>query len=450
MRKILLIAIFIIHVSVLSALKMDQITIGLVPYDAGSDVDLKSTEFPVRSGSSIEYKDFSESLDLENSSTYSDPHMVASGGIFGIPGKGAAVQYEGQWGHIYYESLNPLEVYIQCPSDFNYVSQSHSEFVRPFRLYVVERYGESSEPYNVAGHGQGVSFSEINPGEVRSFVEYELTSNSNTYNNMWFDLILALPWDMPDGINSTGVVIDNVVYPLIAEDDYTASIFITISWRQPYTIYYDKGGYVSDEFRYQKTLTIPFSGHVGTYDGRESEISFSISRLPGASNINLNSGHTGVTNQTDVARIDLLVNFPKEVVPTTNRDKVRIFLSSSAEAGSPSAEFRLVHEDYSSREAGENNSFRYLAVVRSTEGQAQTVEFDGTGYMEPNGNIPDNKYLSTDCHNENQILQTGTDYYHFHSFSGIVSVVVLNENDSKTMLAGRYESRIYVHVVVDE
>lgn len=450
MRKILLIAIFIINVSVLSAQDMNQITIGLVPYDAGSDVDLKSDEFPVR-GSTLVYEDVtSSSLDLKNELTYSDPHMVASGGIFGIPGNGAMVQHDDQWGHIYYDSLNPLEVYIQCPSDFNYVSQSHSEFVRPFKLYVVERYGESSEPYNVAGKGKGDSFSEISPGEVRSFVEYKLDINSDTYKNMWFDLILALPWDEPDGINSTGVVIDDVVYPLIAEDDYTASIFITISWRQPYTIYYNEGGSVTDEFNYQKTLTIPFSGYVGTYTSQESEISFSISRLPGASNINLNSGHTGVTNRTDVARIDLLVNFPTGVVQEVNRDKVRIFLSSSADTDFSADKFRLVHEDYTSREAGENNSFRYLAIVRSTEGQAQTVAFDGTDYMNEKGTISDDNYLSTDCHNENQIFQTGTNYYHFHSFSGIVSVAVLSENDDKTMLAGRYESRIYVHVVVDE
>ena len=443
MRKLFFILYFVFLSSILSALAMDQITMGLVPYNAGNNVNLKSENFPIRTVTSIEWSETASEIDQ---ATYRDSHIVANGGVFGIPGNGASVSYNGQNGTIYYNTFNPLVVYIQCPSDFNYVCQSHNEFVRPFRLYVVKRYGVSNRPTSVAaeGAGRGTSFSEISPGTIRSTVEYGHDQDSGKYNNMWFDLLLALP---SNEINSTGVVIDNVVYPLIASDDYTSSITIEISWNQPYTIVYTNGSSEQGEFNYHKSLTIPFSGYVDKFEPGESNISFSLSRLPGAANIDLNSGKTGANHHTDVANLDILVNFGNVSVSDVNREKVRIFLSSNSDPYFKGNEFTLVHEEYNGI-ASDNNSFRYQAIVRNTEGEVQTVAFDGTDFLD--GEEIEN-YLTTDCHNENHAYNTGeAKHYHFHTFKGIIAVEVSSENDDKLMLPGRYESRIYVHVVVDE
>ena len=320
--------------------------------------------------------------------------------------------------------------------------------MRPFKLYVIPRYATSNYATEIpGGNHKGATVSEIDSSEIRAAVSYNDSANYGYYH-LWFDLILALPADK-GVITSTGVIIDNVVYPLIASDDYASSITVTISWLQPYWISDYWGNRVYEgTFDYQETLTIPFSGYVDKYTPGESEISFSISRLPGASNINLNSGNTGSRNRTDVAKLDLLVNFSAGDVPEENRDKVRIFLSSSLESDYSGPEFTLLHEDANGI-VRDDNSFRYQAIVTSTEGQSQTRAFDGTDYLAADGKINDT-WLTTDCHNEDRLLQVDQNYFHFHTFSGIVSIEVSDENDSKTMLAGRYESRIYVHVVVDE
>ena len=243
--------------------------------------------------------------------------------------------------------------------------------------------------------------------------------------------------------------IDTSQFQMNIIDAYEAGGTVYISWEQDYWIMDQNGNPVkSDKFVYQKVLTIPFSGYADTYTtGGNSEISFSISRLPGAANINLNSGYTGSRNRTDVAQLDLLVNFGTGRVEE-NRDKVRVFLSSIVDTDRPGEEFRLVHEDANGI-ATDENSFRYQAIVTSTDGVSQSKAFDGTDYIAADGTIVDT-WLNTDCHNENRLLQVDPNYFHFHSFSGIVSIEVSSENDGKTMPAGRYLSRIYVHVVVDE
>ena len=450
MKRFLFLVFIIFSFFTLNAASQSDISISIVPYEAGSNVDMKSTSFPVRDTSKgLEYNN--EKSD-DDAGFYGDSHMVAGGGIYGIPCNGSSYNYgNGNWGYIHYSSIAPLEIYVQCSSDFNYVSQSHSEFIRPFKLYVIPRFASSSDAFTNlphAGGHQGTTVEEIDPNNIRASVTYDVSKAwAGNYYNMWFDLILALPYDK-GGTNSTGITIGGIVYPLIASVDYTASVTVYISWEQDYWIMDQNGNPVkSDKFVYQKVLTIPFSGYADTYTTGNSEINFSILRLPGAANINLNSGYTGSRNRTDVAQLDLLVNFGTGRVEE-NRDKVRVFLSSIADTDRPGEEFRLVHEDANGI-ATDENSFRYQAIVTSTDGVSQSKAFDGTDYIAADGTIVDT-WLNTDCHNENRLLQVGTNYYHFHSFSGIVSIEVSSENDGKTMPAGRYLSRIYVHVVVDE
>ena len=446
MKRFLFLVFIIFSFFTLNAASQSDISISIVPYEAGSNVDMKSTSFPVR--------DTSKDLVYNNEKSdddvgfYGKSHMVAGGGIYGIPCNGSSYNYgNGNWGNIHYSSIAPLEIYVQCSSDFNYVSQSHSEFIRPFKLYVIPRFASSNDITNIFNH-KGSTVKEIDSKNIRASVTYdESKAGVGNYYNMWFDLILALPYDA-GGTNSTGITIGGIVYPLIASDDYTASVTVYISWEQDYWITDQNGKCVkSDTFVYQKVLTIPFSGYADTYTTGNSEISFSILRLPGAANINLNSGYTGSRNRTDVAQLDLLVNFGTGRVEE-NRDKVRVFLSSIADTDRPGEEFRLVHEDANGI-ATDENSFRYQAIVTSTDGVSQSKAFDGTDYIAADGTIVDT-WLNTDCHNENRLLQVDPNYFHFHSFSGIVSIEVSSENDGKTMPAGRYLSRIYVHVVVDE
>ena len=442
MRKLLLIIVLLYICISIFAAPGDSISIGLASYDAGRNVDMKSMDFPVR-GNTISYN---KNASLTDPQQYRNEHIVAGGGIYGIPLNGFGFS-DGTY--IRYDNIAPLVVEAQCPTDFRYVSQSHTEFQRPFRLYVVARSGVGDSPTNIPGTTHaGNSAEELSDKKIRSYVEFESTSNGS-YMNMWFDLLLGLPYDQ-NGINSTGVIIDKVVYPLIASDDYTASVTITISWEQPYDIVDGSGNIIrSDTFRYRRSLIIPFSGYVDRYSTSDSTINLNITRLYGASNINLNDGYTGLNHATDIATIDMLANFNKTAAGSIseNRDKVRIFMSSNPNAKEQGSEFTLLHED-ARGVVEENNSFNYRVLVSTTDGEPQTVEFDGTDYL--SGSQILNNFLSTDCHAEDSLYQVDTNVFHFHTFNGIVSIVVEDRNNTNVpMLAGRYTSRIYVHVVVD-
>ena len=442
MRRILFVLLVSLFSSVVFAAIGDTINIGLIPYNAGENVDLKSKDFPVRTGATLVYD--GELTDLTNPDKYFRPHMVAAGGIYGIPSNGTWV---GD-GYIHYDSIAPLVVVAQCPSDFRYVSQTHSEFQREFRLYVVKRSAYSNNVSGVTEYHRGSSFDELSDNNIRSEVPFE-GIDADSYMNMWFDMVLGLPYDN-NGIASSGVTIDGIFYPLIEAQDYTASVAITISWTQPYTITNGYGQVIkSDTFRIQRTLTIPFSGYVGVSPG-DSTINMNILSLPGAANINLNDGYTGAANITDVADIEMLVSFTEtegKINPVTD-ENVRIFLSSSLNPTNAAAQpFMLVHED-AKGVINDNNHFLYRLIVNSTEGKAQSRIFDGTDYL--NGNEIEH-YLESDCHNDDRLFQIDGKYFHFHTFRGTVSVEVLNRtNLNELMMAGRYTSRVYVHVVVED
>ena len=435
-RTILLTLILFNFLSVVFADAYESISTALVPFNAGNNVDMASKEFPDRNGN-IEFVKNSDPTAL---GTYNDDQIVAGGGIYGIPKEGSTLKDGNK---IYYPSgISPLNVSVQCSSDFNYVSQSHSEFIRPFKLFVVGRYAASSSPDTVTGgHAgnttEGLGDDGIIEAQVR-FGDSYTTTQAIEYMNMWFDMVLALP---QDSITDNGVIIENTVYPLISATDYTATVTISISWDQDYRLSNGTTG----RFNYSKSMTLPFSGYFDASKTGDDNVNVSIIRLPGASNINLNPGFTGTGNQTAVADLNVIVNFADGLVTSeSQKGDVKIFLSSSVDPLYPGSEFKLIHEDYS--EADEYNSFRYWVNVRSTEGNVQSVVFDGTDHLV--GDVVSDTWLTTDCHNDEYFMQSSR-LMHFHSFNGTVFVEVSDENDQKTMMAGRYFSRIYVHVVVD-
>ena len=524
-----------------------DITIALMPFDGAYGVNMRDTRYPARDvagNTMLTYEklplnSFSSTSNLDK---YNDEQMVLMGGIEGVPaslktwlslGQRQEEHVDNVWPY-YPEKvpnfrarfkdgiINNVDVTVNSSTDFMYVSQSNPIYQREYRLYVAPRYGGGN---NQTGQGmsnhESDAFSTISPENNKADLifhssvpnrddEGNITSYSNyNYLYSWFDLVLALPYDQ---VNETGVVLDNIEYPLADSDDYSSVITVEITWVQPLEIEWNKGKYWeydphisspyqvysgeewvniwNGEIKYSTVLSIPFSGFSSTIDIGPSDATGSLTVMlsPAASNLSLNDSDTN--REVKVAELDFIMNLPDYIIDGNNmyfdrdtleqidiKTNVWLFLSASPDPFSSNSNgFVLVHENAGNMLTS-YNSATYEVITKGLgnsatssdgagggevvfDGKAKTVDFaPGGGQSEA--------YIHTYC---NASDGTGTflpheigdftagghtftsnNYHHYHEYHGEVYVKIEpTALKPEGMRAGRYTSEIYVHVMTSD
>lgn len=528
-----------------------NITIALMPFDGAYGVNMRDTRYPARevAGNSIlTYEDiplnqFSAGSNLDK---YNDEQMILMGGVEGVPvSLREWVVFDYRYEE-HKESLSHLppftggdvpnfrvrfkdglvenvDIVINSTTDFMYISQSNPIYQREYKLYVAPRYGAG---YNQTGQDmsphESESFTTISPennkaelifhssvpnrdenGNITSYTDYD-------YMYSWFDLVLGLPYDQ---VNETGVILDNVEYPLSDSDDYSSVISVEITWRQPFEIAYSQGSYrdydiwpvqvdhiwtgegewvnvAEGEIIYTATLSIPFSGFSSPIDIGPSDATGSLTVMlsPAASNLSLNDADTN--REVKVAELDFIMNLPDYIKDNNNqyydRDtyesidintNVWLFLSASPDPfNSNSNGFVLVHENAGNMLTS-YNSATYEVITKGLGNSATSADgaggdevvFDGkakTLDFAPAGGQSDT-YIHTYCNasgGEGSFLPheignfeiggetfSSNNYHHYHEYHGEVYVKIEpTALKPEGMRAGRYTSEIYVHVMTTD
>ena len=324
--------------------------------------------------------------------------------------------------------MSPVDIDIRSSTDYMYVSQSNPIYQRPYKLYASPRYnfshGTLASQSDDHHSGESIEFYNDHISDKIDFRPDKAEAGGYSHMNVWFDLILALPYD---SYNESGVFWDNKEFPLADSNDYSSVVTITIRWEQKYRIEYNEGNWdehqilwerwpvydsprwvdytsklgVSGVLRVEKTLSIPFSGFSSTIESGplDDTGSLVITPYPAASNLSLDAEDTG-GDAIPVAEIQFIMTYgstENELNPSTSN--TWIFLSASPDpyASNPNG-FMLVHDEAGSILTS-YNSTPYTVTVTGI-----TANSDGAGGDDV---VFDGKEKAADFY----LNQTGPDSY---------------------------------------
>ena len=263
--------------------------------------------------------------------------------------------------------------------------------------------------------------------------------------DLWADIVLVLPGTVSSA-NDT-VTYNNVVYPLIEADDYTALVTITMEY----------GGQI-------KSVTIPFSGF---YEKGNTTKETSVCSL--LVNPYSTAAHLSITQDrgtwVPVGSLDFMLS----TASNSNTINPVIFASSSSNPEAISAdEFRLVHESTTfNTPLTKTNSIGFDVRIRNlnADGGTSSYIFDGTATQKSVTGKLDNLTYGTDS-GKNQypssgdwggivpakiysVLQHDNDndksYYRYNG-----EIEVMMDPGTNVMLEGRYTGTVYIHVIANE
>ena len=249
--------------------------------------------------------------------------------------------------------------------------------------------------------------------------------------DLWADIVLVLPGTVNTANDS--VTYNNVVYPLIEADDYTALVTITMEY----------GGQI-------KSITIPFSGF---YEKGNTLKDTSVCSL--LVNPYSTAAHLSITEDrgawVPVGSLDFMLstasnNSPDAKVKIT---EPRIFASSSSDPEAGVADdFRLVHESATfNTPLTQTNSIGFDVRIRNLNAAGGTLScvFDGTATQQDivNGN----KAAIEPAYIKASLNHDGTDKS-YYLYNGEIEVMM--DPGTNVMLEGRYTGTVYIHVIADE
>ena len=249
--------------------------------------------------------------------------------------------------------------------------------------------------------------------------------------DLWADIVLVLPGTVNTANDS--VTYNNVVYPLIEADDYTALVTITMEY----------GGQI-------KSITIPFSGF---YEKGNTLKDTSVCSL--LVNPYSTAAHLSITEDrgswVPVGSLDFMLstasnNSPDAKVKIT---EPRIFASSSSDPGAGVADdFRLVHESATfNTPLTQTNSIGFDVRIRNlnADGGTSSCVFDGTATQE---DIVKGKKSAIDpAYIKASLNHDGTDKS-YYLYNGEIEVMM--DPGTNVMLEGRYTGTVYIHVIADK
>lgn len=249
--------------------------------------------------------------------------------------------------------------------------------------------------------------------------------------DLWADIVLVLPGTVNSANDS--VTYNNVVYPLIEADDYTALVTITMEY----------GGQI-------KSITIPFSGF---YEKGNTLKDTSVCSL--LVNPYSTAAHLSITEDrgswVPVGSLDFMLstasnNSPDAKVKIT---EPRIFASSSSDPEAGVADdFRLVHESATfNTPLTQTNSIGFDVRIRNlnADGGTSSCVFDGTATQEDI--VKGNKAAIEPAYIKASLNHDGTDKS-YYLYNGEIEVMM--DPGTNVMLEGRYTGTVYIHVIADK
>ena len=316
----------------------------------------------------------------------------------------------------------PFTVSVSCPNGMYLTSLSNPEFKRPFKLYF----------YPVlTGSKRGVPFELSNSNPVHLYYPSEDTKFNDFTPfdgwDLWFDVVLYLPGTV-DTSNDRLIDDDGTIYPLIKANDYSAIVTISVN---------------HDGASAPMSMIIPFTGY---YDGSaiplnnaELPVSLGVETYPEASNINLAVENRG--QWITVGRVNLLLNGSK---------KMAMFLSSSPSADVEGDAFIMVKDDlsYDAQLTSVNSIGFEVQMVDTSSGE--TKLFDGTAkvnYSDSITSLTDFVLLVNDVVPVDFTSTHNSIKKSFRQYEGEIQVKL--DRSDVTLLEGRYEGEIYIHVLVE-
>lgn len=323
------------------------------------------------------------------------------------------------------------------------VSEQDPESFLSFRIndpddgkFFQEQTEKDDTETNVWGTKQTQTQKIIQVGyEYNEFIEMDL----------WADIVLVLPGSV-DPVNDT-VTYNNVVYPLIEADDYTALVTITMEY----------GGQI-------KSITIPFSGFYekGNTDKEESVCSLLVNPYSTAAHLSIVEDRG---TWVPVGSLDFMLS----TATNTNTTNPVIFASSSSNPEATTAdEFRLVHESATfNTPLTRTNSIGFDVRIRNlnADGGTSSYIFDGTATQESvTKKLKNGPSYDTDS-GKNQYplpgdwggivpakiyskLQHDNAEKSYYLYNGEIEVML--DPGTNVMLEGRYTGTVYIHVIADE
>lgn len=502
MKKVLM----IILLSLLLISSVFSVQIRINPYGNFANIDMASTNYKaisddfsipdngVISSSNSEKPLWVEitngDISVENG-TYTNFQMIGMGFLDGMKSE---VDYYATWHRgisnrgYEFALIKPITITITCPYGYNFVSQGSPEYKRPFKLVLSgmvadnNNNGDNNNRFSFVFDETHQSYT-ITPEMFKTIIPSSRRfDNESMY--IWFDLVLVLPGEVS---NTGNLDINGNNYPLKNTDDYAAVVTFSVK--------------IDGE---SNSMTIPFSGYYFS-QGKEAKnfVSLSISPTARASNINLNTEAgiplkvadimfmmdvTPINEKTGYALYDTNNGFDKnktfedveKILKGENKyTNIQIFFSANNAPGIPDSEgFKLVHTSVNA-DAPKTNynsaSFKVITeakpgrslihrkdtevVVAGEMGGLETIEFDGKDFAFESGGTT--TVYNTNVNNEGTSIKPDLFVFsprsnfdsksvrYYYAWEGEIYVEVDSNIQPEIMLAGRYLSTIYVHVVAD-
>lgn len=404
MKKIFVFALIIFVLNTLGSAAFKS-----APYDGFSGIPIGSKYYK---GGEKWSRDYNEpgggpGFGQDGVGTYADKEMIALVTLVGVD-------------NTYYNDQTPLTLSISCPNGMYMTSMSNPEFKRPFKLYF----------YPVVDGKTGTHFELSNDSPVINYYpsqDAELPDSKSGSWNIWFDVVLYLPGEV-DTSNDRLIDDDKTIYPLIKASDYSAIVTLSILF---------EGADAPMD------MVIPFTGY---YDGSEKPVnnaqlpvSLGVETYPAAYNINLSAENRG--QWIAVGKVNLLLNGSKNLA---------MFLSSSPSADIAGEQFVMVKDDLGyDTQLTSVNSINFEVQMVDSSGVIKL--FDGTDKVDLASSItslPSN-FISLVGKSTTVTFETHANRQMTYSqYEGEMQVKL--ERSDVTLLEGRYEGEIYIHVLVEE
>lgn len=346
--------------------------------------------------------------------TYANKEMIALIGLYGVE-------------NTYYNDKTPFTLSISCPNGMYMTSMSNPEFKRPFKLYFYPVVHWPTEKKNTKGI-TGTHFELSNESPVINYYpsqDAKLPNSMSVSWDIWFDVVLYLPGEV-DTSNDRLIDDDGTIYPLIKASDYSAIVTISVLF---------------EGAKAPMDIVIPFTGY---YDGSEKPVnnaqlpvSLGVEAYPAAYNINLSTENRG--QWIAVGKVNLLLN---------RSENLAMFLSSSPSADIAGEKFVMVKDDLGyDTQLTSVNSINFEVQMVDSSGDIKL--FDGTDKVDLAGSItklPSN-FISLVGKSTSVYFDKQGTTMTYSQYEGEMQVKL--ERSDVTLLEGRYEGEIYIHVLVE-
>lgn len=326
-----------------------------------------------------------------------------------------------------------------------YIDRNYNNFIKdtdpdvdlPFRS---EAFQTIDELDSLAGNPNG---SWSNAGTKYTETQESAIRVGFDSMDLWADIVLVLPGTV-NTANDT-VTYNNVVYPLIEADDYTALVTITMEY----------GGQI-------KSITIPFSGFYEKDNTVKEESVCSLLVNPYSTAAHLSIAEDRGT-WVPVGSLDFMLS----TATNTNTTNPVIFASSSSNPEAAADEFRLVHESATfNTPLTQTNSIGFDVRIRNlnADGGTSSYIFDGTATqvsveaklagLSYEKDSEQNQYPSSrdwggivpaKIYSKLQHDNAEKSYYLYNG-----EIEVMMDPGTNVMLQGRYTGTVYIHVIADE